>query len=149
FEFLPRAPEAIARLNAAGARVVVVTNQRGVALGRMTREDVDDIHRRMIEELRAAGAELAGIYWCSHDIGQCNCRKPDTGLFEQARRDHPDIDFARSVVIGDSSADMEAAARIGARRILIADGCEAGEPVDGRLGSLWKAASMLADGGGP
>ena len=144
FEFLPRAPEAIARLNAAGMRVVVVTNQRGIALGRMSADDVEDIHRRMTDELRAAGAELAAVYYCPHGVGECGCRKPDVGMFEKARRDLPRIDFGRSVVIGDSSADMEAADRIGARRILIAtDEAPAATEVDERVSSLWEAAAIL------
>jgi D-glycero-D-manno-heptose 1,7-bisphosphate phosphatase len=144
FEFLPRAPEAIARLNTAGLRVVVVTNQRGVALGRMSADAVEDIHRRMTLELGAAGADLAGIYWCPHDAGQCMCRKPDVGMFEQARREMPGIEFASSVVIGDSSADMEAAARIGARRILIAADDQP-EPADAneQVASLWEAAALV------
>ncbi len=142
FEFLPRSAEAIARLNAAGARVVVVTNQRGVALGRMTHEEVEDIHRRMTDALRAKGAELTAIYWCPHEIGECTCRKPGIGMFEQARRDDPGIDFARSVMIGDSEADMDAAARIGARRILIAtEATDIG--AHERAASLWEAVALL------
>src|SRR5687768_8244975 len=84
-ELLPRAGEAIARLNAAGWRVVVVTNQRGVALGRMTLSDVRDVHARLREELADRGAHLDGVYVCPHAEGTCGCRKPAVGLFEQAR----------------------------------------------------------------
>jgi len=144
FEFLPGAPEAIARLTSLGPRIVLVTNQRGVALGRMTEEDLEQIHSRMTGELRAQGAELSAIYQCPHDVGECDCRKPQTGLFERARREVPGVDFARSIVIGDSATDMEAAARIGAGRILIA---KQGEPpeldVDRRVSSLWEAVALL------
>ena len=144
FEFLPRAPEAIARLNSLGISVVVVTNQRGVALGRMTEDDIQHIHSRMTEELRAEGAELSAIYYCPHDVGACTCRKPQAGLFERARRELPGIDFARSIVIGDSATDMEAAGRIGSARILIVNqGAVPDVNVDHRVSSLWDAACLL------
>jgi D-glycero-D-manno-heptose 1,7-bisphosphate phosphatase len=118
FEFLPGARDAVIRLAAAGVRVVVVTNQRGVALGRMTHEDVEDIHARLLAE---AGDAIAAIYYCPHDHDSCDCRKPRTGMFRQARAEFPDIEFERSTVIGDSRSDVEAARAIGARPILIGE----------------------------
>jgi D-glycero-D-manno-heptose 1,7-bisphosphate phosphatase len=147
FEFLPRAPEAIARLNELGLRVVVVTNQRGIALGRMREDDVVDIHRRMTDALNAAGARLDAIYYCPHDVGECDCRKPAVGMLERARRDIPGIELRRSVVIGDSESDMEAAARVGADRILISnDDAYAGDAGNGtRASSLWDAVGLVAE----
>jgi D-glycero-D-manno-heptose 1,7-bisphosphate phosphatase len=119
FEFLPRVPEALQLLTQAGYRLIVVTNQRGIARGWMTEADLHDIHARMIRELTLA--TIAAIYFCPHDKDQCECRKPQTGLFRQAQRDFPDIDFARSIVIGDSLSDMQAGASLGCRNILIGD----------------------------
>ena len=121
FEFLPGAKEGIRMLNDAGMRVVIVTNQRGIALGRMSVADVERIHRRMLVELRLARASVDGVYICSHDKGCCTCRKPDVGLFLAAKRDFPQIDFARAAIVGDGEADMAAGARLGLRRILIDD----------------------------
>ncbi|HEV2062608.1 MAG TPA: HAD-IIIA family hydrolase, partial [Solirubrobacteraceae bacterium] len=73
---LPGAAAAIARLNAAGLPVIVVTNQRGVALGRMTEADVAAVHDRLREELSRAGAHVDAIYHCPHQEGACACRKP-------------------------------------------------------------------------
>jgi len=122
FEFLPGAKEAIGLLKRAGVRLVVVTNQRGIARGRMTETAVQDIHRRMQNELTAGGQGVDAVYYCPHDDGQCGCRKPLTGMFLEAQREFPDIDFADSAVAGDSLSDLEPGARLGCRTFLIADG---------------------------
>ena len=114
FRFLPGAIEAMERLRAAGWRIVVVTNQRGIALGTMSREQVDEIHRRM-----ALLAPVDAVYVCPHDEGECDCRKPDVGLFRAAQRDDPGIDFAHSVVFGDSESDIEAGRRLGCRTVRV------------------------------
>jgi histidinol-phosphate phosphatase family protein len=132
FHFLPGAEEAIRLLREAGWRVVVVTNQRGIALGRMTAEAVDRIHRVLME------LPVAGVYVCPHEKGTCDCRKPSTGLFLQAKRDFPEIDFARSVMIGDAPSDIAAGQALGCRTILV------GAPP---LPSLLDAAHMLVGEG--
>lgn len=117
FEFLPGVKEALQLLTENHYRLIVVTNQRGVARGWMTAADVEDVHARMQTEI--APACIAAIYYCPHDKDQCDCRKPKTGLFLQAQRDFPDIVFSQSVLIGDSLSDMEAGAALGCRNILI------------------------------
>lgn len=119
FEFLPRVKEALQLLTQAGARLIIVTNQRGIARGWMTEADLQDIHAQMRAELEAAGARIAAIYYCPHDKDQCDCRKPEVGLFLQAQREFPDIDWAQAALIGDSASDMEAGAKLGCRHILI------------------------------
>ncbi len=108
-------------LNEHGILVVVVTNQRGIALGRLSTLDLERIHATLRNRLAAGGARLDGIYHCPHALGVCDCRKPAIGLFVQAQQDHAEIDFSRSAVIGDSLSDMAAAQRIGARGILVVD----------------------------
>lgn len=118
-KLLKGAIHAIARLNKAGVRVVVVTNQRGVALGLYGTDDVRAIQSALGELLAADGAHLDGFYFCPHDVGACNCRKPLTGLFEQARADFPEIDAASSVMIGDSLCDIEFGRAVGMKTVLI------------------------------
>jgi D-glycero-D-manno-heptose 1,7-bisphosphate phosphatase len=146
---LPRAADAIARLNAAEWLAIVVTNQRGVSLGRMSDADLAAVHRRLESELAEAGARLDGIYACVHGDGECDCRKPATGMFAQARAEHPDIDLATAVVIGDSWRDMRAAAALGSRRLLIAGSApgepDVGVPVDQVVPSLWDAVDWALD----
>ncbi len=121
FEFLPGAIEALRLLSEAGIRTVVVTNQRGVALGRMTMAAVNEIHRRMEEELALRGAECSAVLVCPHQVGACDCRKPGLGLFRQAQELMPEIEFGRSVVIGDSASDLVAGNSLGAESFLVGD----------------------------
>jgi D-glycero-D-manno-heptose 1,7-bisphosphate phosphatase len=120
-ELLPGVEDAIARLNLSGRKVIAVTNQRGVALGVCTRADVLALHHRLREHLTAHGARLDAIYFCPHDDGECNCRKPLPGLFEQAFSDFPGATAGNSVMVGDSISDIEAGANLGMRTVLIAD----------------------------
>ena len=126
FHLLPGVPEAIAALNRKGLRVLVVTNQRGIALGRYSLTDVDAMHEQFEQLLAAGGAHVDAIYVCPHDRGECNCRKPLPGLFEQAAVRFPDISAATSVMIGDSLVDMEFGKRLGMRTILVDSAPETG-----------------------
>ncbi len=122
FEFLSGVEEAIRLLNGCGFRVIVITNQRGISLGKFRECDLSVIHDRMRRELQCAGVRLDAVYYCPHDHNSCTCRKPDIGLFLQAQRDFPDIHFPSSLVVGDSLVDMEAAARLGCKKILVGNG---------------------------
>ena len=119
FQFLPGVKEAIRKLNEKGFLVIVVSNQRGIAKGVMTEDDLKEIHNRMKEELRKEGAVIDGIYYCPHDIeDHCGCRKPEPGMLLKAAREH-DIDLGRSWMIGDSESDIKAGRRAGCKTILI------------------------------
>ena len=119
FESLPGAHDAVARLNQARVRVIVVSNQRGIALGLYTAADVDSIHAAFQTELKAHAAHVDAFYFCPHDKNQCDCRKPLTGLFDQALAQFPDITADSSVMIGDSFSDIEFGHRLGMRTIFI------------------------------
>lgn len=119
FEFLPNVKEALQILTAKNYRLIVVTNQRGIARGWMTEAAVQDIHARMLAEI--APAQIAAIYYCPHDKDQCDCRKPKPGLFLQAQQAFPDLDFAQAVLIGDSLSDMEVGVKLSCRNILIGE----------------------------
>lgn len=107
FDLLPGAAEAIVKLKQAGMRVLVISNQRGIALGLYRAEDVDRIHAQLQKELETHGAQIDGFYFCPHDKEACNCRKPLPGLFQQAQVQFPDIQPETSVMIGDSLSDIE------------------------------------------
>ena len=119
FHLLPGVAEAIGRLNQAGVRVVVVSNQRGIELGLYTAEDVRAIHDAFQNLLGVYGAHVDGFYFCPHDKAQCNCRKPLPGMFEQAASEFPDITGGTSVMIGDSLSDIEFGSRLGMQTIFI------------------------------
>jgi histidinol-phosphate phosphatase family protein len=108
------AAAAIRRLNDEGLRVVVVTNQRGIALGRLTDENLTSIHARMRRLLELeSGAHVDGLFYCPHQIGACVCRKPDVGLFLKAKKRWSDIDFGASALVGDSASDTLAGRTLG------------------------------------
>src|SRR5208283_4647166 len=132
-------------LNRSGRKVILVTNQRGIALGLYSEADLQVLHDRLQEHLAARGAVLDGIYYCPHEDGQCNCRKPLPGLFEQAFRDFPEANAGNSVMVGDSLSDMEAGSRLGMRSTLIADPVEPLRPDADRAAALAiaSAASLL------
>jgi D-glycero-D-manno-heptose 1,7-bisphosphate phosphatase len=138
FQWLPGAVEAIARMNRAGLTVIVVSNQRGIALGRLSVEQLELIHNQMRNHLARQGARLDAIYYCPHDQGECKCRKPDIGLFEQATKDFPEVNADNSAVIGDSLSDIQAGRKLGMRTIFIE-----GESDRQKAGA--KAAASLAD----
>lgn len=135
---IPGAADAIRAVNEAGIRVVVLTNQRCVAKGLVSESQLDSIHRRLESLLADAGAHIDAIHVCPHEEGECECRKPRPGLFHEAKRADPGIDLARSVMIGDSESDCEAAAAAGVSCILLGspDGATKGlaEAVDSLLG---------------
>jgi D-glycero-D-manno-heptose 1,7-bisphosphate phosphatase len=119
FQPLPGVYEAIAKLNQAGMRVFVVSNQRGIALGLYTAADVLDIHASFQDELKAHGAHVDAFYFCPHDKADCDCRKPLPGLFNQAQADFPSIAADSSVIIGDSWSDIEFGRRLGMLTVFI------------------------------
>lgn len=129
---LPGVPEAVKRLNDAGYLTIVVTNQRGVARGMLTMEQVETVHYYLQSELAKYGARIDAIYICPHADGECTCRKPDIGLFLMAERDF-DIDKSRSWMVGDSDTDVEAGKRYGVRSILTNSLTQAANMILGEL----------------
>jgi D-glycero-D-manno-heptose 1,7-bisphosphate phosphatase len=150
FHLLPGAADAVGRLNRAGLRVVVVSNQRGVALGNYTAEDVRAIHAGLQEILAVHGAHIDAFYFCPHNKGECNCRKPLPGMFEQAAAEFPGLRADQSAMIGDSLSDIEFGRRLGMRTVLIETVSEAragleaaGKLADWRFASLAQAVEAL------
>lgn len=127
--WFPYTADAIRLLNRAGYLVCVTTNQAGVARGYYTESDVKALHEAMAGVLAEGGARVDGWFYCPHhptaDVESyrivCGCRKPEPGLIGQARARFP-IDVERSFVVGDKLADVESAARVGARGVLVRTG---------------------------
>ena len=107
--------------------MIVVTNQSGVARGYFPEQLVRDVHERMKAELLEAGARLDGVYYCPHvSSDECQCRKPKTGMLEQAARELG-LDLKKSFVVGDRQSDVELAHCAGARSVLVKTGFGEGE----------------------
>jgi D-glycero-D-manno-heptose 1,7-bisphosphate phosphatase len=116
---LPGAAQAVRLLNNSFRKVIVATNQRGIALGQLSETDLLSIHEKLQTSLQQAGAHLDAIYYCPHDLDSCDCRKPRAGMLRRAFRDFPDALPENSVMIGDSESDMAAGKSIGMRTIRI------------------------------
>lgn len=114
FQFLPNIGDWIRLVQALDHLVIVVTNQRGVALGHMTLDDVQEIHAKMLATLEAQGAHIDDIFVCPHAENTCECRKPKPGLILQAQQKY-DIDLSQSLLIGDSDSDEQLARTCGLR----------------------------------
>ena len=127
FRLLPQTVPAIRRLNEAGFKVVIVTNQSGAARGYFPAALVDEVHEHLKTVLAAEGAHLDGIYACLHGPEEnCPCRKPRPALIQLAARDL-DLDLDRSYAVGDRYNDLQTAANAGVKGILVLTGYGLGE----------------------
>ncbi len=126
FVLITRVSEAIVRFHDMGYKVILVSNQPGIAKGQLTSKTFEKIREKMKEELLEEGASLDGEYYCLHhpqaEIAQlrvnCECRKPKPGLLLQAAGDM-DIDLSQSWMIGDGLTDVQAGKKAGCRTILL------------------------------
>jgi len=115
FEFIEGALEALSILANIFNRIIVVTNQRGIGKGLMSEKDLENIHNYMLKKVVQARGRIDAIFYCPHDYEkeQCNCRKPKIGMALKAKEIFPEIDFRKTIVVGDSLSDMEFAIGIG------------------------------------
>ena len=135
-ELLPGAVDAIVRLGKRFRYVIVVTNQQGIGKGLMSAADVAEIHDHIICQVQTAGGRIDRIYCCpSLDTANDPNRKPGIGMGLQAKRDFPDIDFTRSLMIGDNESDMIFAEKLGMSRIFI----DTGNPIPENTTYIYKS----------
>ncbi|MBN2134461.1 MAG: D-glycero-beta-D-manno-heptose 1,7-bisphosphate 7-phosphatase [Acidobacteria bacterium] len=128
-ELLPGSASAVKILNEAGFKVIIITNQSGIARGILDETDLKNIHEKLISLLETEGARIDGIYYCPHHPTEgtgkytkiCDCRKPLAGLFIQAAEEF-DIDLKSSFFVGDKLADIRMAPVRGGKSILVKTG---------------------------
>jgi histidinol-phosphate phosphatase family protein len=122
FEFLPGAKESIRGFSDLFGRIVVVTNQQGIGKGIYTVEDLESIHLNMVLEVILSGGRIDRVYFAPQlEKEKSNMRKPNTGMAEKAAEDFPEINFEQSIIIGDSTSDMEFGKRKGMKTILVGE----------------------------
>ncbi|HRD89617.1 MAG: D-glycero-beta-D-manno-heptose 1,7-bisphosphate 7-phosphatase [Candidatus Accumulibacter sp.] len=130
---IPGSLEAIARLNQAGYRVVVATNQSGIGRGLFDMDTLNAIHDKMHRAVLAAGGRIDAIFYCPHAVDAgCRCRKPATGMFERIAGCF-NIDLPGTPAVGDSLRDLQAAVAVGALPLLVLTGKGTQTQVDGGL----------------
>jgi D-glycero-D-manno-heptose 1,7-bisphosphate phosphatase len=158
FKLLPRVPKAIRLINDLGLRVVIVSNQPGIAKGHLTLKVLKTFERTILSEIRAAGGRLDGIHYCLHHPDarvrklrtRCRCRKPEIGLLEQAAAEQ-NVSLAECYMVGDGIPDLLAGSRAGCRTIFIGrwkcEICQFTEAPNVRPAfvakDLWEAAQFI------
>lgn len=127
FCFMPGVPEAIAKLSKVFGLIIIVTNQQGIGKELMTEEELRIIHDIMVTGIHEAGGRVNKIYHSPH-LERANnpTRKPNTGMALQAQKDFREIDFTKSVMVGDGLHDMEFGRRLGMQRVFISDAHKSG-----------------------
>jgi len=118
FHILPEFLRALEVVNRKGYLAIVVTNQRGVSLGQMSAATVEQIHDRLLATVAEQGLRLDAVYYCPHEDGQCDCRKPAPGMLLRAAEEFG-VDLSRSWMVGDSDRDIEAGRAAGCRTVLV------------------------------
>jgi len=125
----PFVSEGIRIINNLGLKVIIVTNQSGIARGYFNESQLKKIHRHMIDILKDDGARIDGIYYCPHHplegkgqyLIECNCRKPKPGMITQAAKDHQ-IDLKNSYMVGDRFNDIRFAKRMNLKSAFVMTG---------------------------
>lgn len=107
FSFYKGTVEAIRILSQKFGFIFVITNQRGIARGRTKSEDLTIIHKNMVEEINKAGGRIDEIYFCADLESSSPNRKPNPGMGLAAKADFPEIDFSKSIMVGNKITDME------------------------------------------
>lgn len=120
-EILPGVSRALGVLAARFRNIVIVSNQRGIARGLMTQEDLARVNSRLLEAIGGEGGRIDAIFVCPHDLrDRCDCRKPGIGLALRAKAQIPGIAFERSVLVGDSDTDIAMGKALGMFTVRIA-----------------------------
>lgn len=146
FRFYPGVTAAFAAFARLFPRILVVTNQRGVGRGLMPLEELNRIHSEMDKAIRAAGGRVDKVYYCTATENSAPCRKPNPGMALQAREEYPEIDFSRSIMVGNTKSDMEFGRNIGAFTVYIhtrEDKIPHPDTVDARFDNLLELAKAL------
>jgi D-glycero-D-manno-heptose 1,7-bisphosphate phosphatase len=139
---IPGSLEAIARLNQAGYRVVIASNQSGIGRGLFDMVTLNEIHEKMHRQLAALGARVDAIFFCPHTPNDnCDCRKPKPGLLEQIIQRF-EADPASTPMVGDSLRDLQAGAALGLSSHLVLTG-KGQETLD--TGNLPAGTKIYAD----
>lgn len=113
FEFIPNVLETIVAWSESVKRIIIVTNQRGIGKGKYTEEDLADIHNHMVSEIEKLSGRIDKIYYCTSLTEEDIRRKPGRGMFDDVLRDFPDVDLAKTLMIGDGDVDRDFAKNCG------------------------------------
>ncbi|MCX6231817.1 MAG: HAD family hydrolase [Bacteroidetes bacterium] len=122
FKFLPHVLDALKIFNQQFGNIIVVTNQQGIGKGVMTETQLEIIHQHLLKQVKDNKGRIDCVYYCPDlkDIGSF-CRKPNIGMGLKAKKEFKNINFKKSVMIGDSLSDMIFGKRLGMKTIFISE----------------------------
>lgn len=144
FEFLNGVFDALKKMDTIFGRIVVVTNQQGIGKHLYRVEDLELIHQNMIYEINYLGGRIDKVYFSPYlDSENHPTRKPNTGMALQAKKDFPEIDFTKSIIVGDSLSDMEFGKRAGMTTVFISEEKKKDDRIDLHFRSLIEFALSL------
>jgi histidinol-phosphate phosphatase family protein len=141
FEFLPNALKAIVSFSKIFGRIIVVTNQQGIGKGLMTDQDLQLVHHQLSDAVSKAGGKIDAIYYAPQLAKENSIlRKPNIGMGSKAKEDFPEIDFNKSMMVGDSLSDIEFGKRLKMKTVFISD-----KELEGSvcLSSLWQLKKLI------
>ncbi len=119
FLFIKGSLSAISNLSKLFGKIIIVTNQRGVGKGVMTELQLLSLHNKLTTEVNQSDGKIDKIYYCTDILESSEYRKPNIGMALKAKLDYPDIEFRKSIIVGDSLTDMIFGEKLGMKRVLI------------------------------
>lgn len=144
FKFIPGVLEAMPTLNGIFGRIVIVTNQQGINRGIMTEAQLIEIHDYMLENIKLAGGRIDKIYFAPQLATQSGYyRKPGVGMGLHAQKDFPEIDFKKSIIIGDSETDIEFGIKLGMKTVMLTKGRNLSTKADYIFQNLYEVSMSL------
>ncbi len=145
FEFLEGVFEALKKLDTTFGKIVVVTNQQGIGKGLYRTEDLELIHKNMLYEITYLGGRIDKVYFSPY-LNSLNhpTRKPGIGMALQAQKDFPEINFSKSIIVGDSLSDMEFGRNAGMKTVFISEEKKKDERIDMQFTSLLEFVNNLS-----
>lgn len=124
FKFFPDTLSAVSQLSKTDYKLFIITNQRGIAKGKISQKGLEKIHEKMLKQINVFGGRIDKIYFCPHDNNQCNCRKPLPGMLDNAKKEN-NLCLEKSWVVGDSLSDISLGRSRGCKTIYIGKNQEA------------------------
>jgi len=142
FEFLPGVLESLAIFSRIFGRIIVITNQQGIAKGIMNEKQLLSIHRKMMADVEKAGGKIDAIFHCPDIASKSgNCRKPSAFMALKAQKRFPEIDFSKSIMVGDTESDMAFGKNAGMFTVLVGAEMVSPKVVDFKIREL---SSLIA-----
>jgi D-glycero-D-manno-heptose 1,7-bisphosphate phosphatase len=119
FQFIEGTLEALAKLHDVFGKIIIITNQRGIGKGLMDERALGEIHQHMLDEIEQAGGWIDAIYYCVINDAKHHERKPNPGMILEAGRMYPEIQFSKSIMVGDKMSDMQLGRNTGVFTVMI------------------------------